>query len=143
MEHIVAQYVVRDEFRTIDRDASVIPDGQVIETDKQLARRREEAHAYDLAEPFNEALVRAWRRKSRGGTELQLDDRDPEQDTWADALIQFLVRFDLATSRTQESEPRQYTYYIAVNWDRLFALADAQNIPLEAALTRAAGEIDS
>jgi hypothetical protein len=130
-DYIVNQYVVRDEVRSIDRDAMVVPDGQSIETDKQLAVRREEQHAH-----FNDALLLAWRRKTRGGTELQLDDRDPGQNSMADALIQFLVRFDLAESRTEETDPLHYTYYISVDWDRLFNVAASQDIALESALNK-------
>jgi hypothetical protein len=135
-DYIVNQYVVRDEVRSIDRDAMVVPDGQSIETDKQLAVRREEQHAHTLSEPFNDALLLAWRRKTRGGTELQLDDRDPGQNSMADALIQFLVRFDLAESRTEETDPLRYTYYISVDWERLFAVAASQDIALESALNK-------
>jgi hypothetical protein len=142
-DYIVNQYVVRDEVRSIDRDASVVPDGQSIETDKQLAVRREEQNAHVLSEPFNTALLLAWIRKTRGGTELQLDDRDPEQNSMADALIQFLVRFDLATSRTEETDPMHYTYYISVDWDRLFAIAASQEIALESALSKHAAGVNS
>jgi hypothetical protein len=143
LEFIVSQYVVRDEVRTIDRDASVIPDGQSIEVDKQHAVRRESDHANALAEPFNTGLVLAWRRASRGGIELLLDDRIEQENEIADALIQFLVRFDLATSRTEETDPLHYTYYITVNWDRLFDLAALNDIDLRGALTKHMREVDA
>ena len=143
LEFIVSQYVVRDEVRTIDRDASVIPDGQSIEADKQQAVRRESDHANALAEPFNSGLILAWRRASRGGVELLLDDRIQQENAIADALIQFLVRFDLATSRTEETDPLHYTYYISVNWDRLFHLAASNDIDLRGALTKHVPEVES
>ena len=143
LEFIVNQYVVRDEVRTIDRDASVIPDGQSIEVDKQQAVRRESEHANALAEPFNTGLLLAWKRASRGGIELLLDDRIERENSIADALIQFLVRFDLATSRTEETDPLHYTYYITVNWDRLFGLAAANDIDLRGALGKHLHEVDA
>ena len=142
LEYIVNQYVVRDEVRSIDRDASIIPDGQSIEDDKQHAVRREAEHASSLAEPFNTGLLLAWRRMSRGGVELQLEDRVEPENTIADALIQFLVRFDLATSRTEETDHLHYTYYITVDWDRLFELASSRDIDLRAALTKHVHEVD-
>ena len=143
LEFIVNQYVVRDEVRTIDRDASVIPDGQSIEVDKQQAVRRESEHANALAEPFNAGLLLAWQRASRGGIELLLDDRIERENAIADALIQFLVRFDLATSRTEETDPLHYTYYITVNWDRLFGLAASNDVDLRGALGKHLHEVDA
>lgn len=143
LDYIVNHYVVREEIRTIDMDASVIPDGRLIETDKQIAARREEQHADALAESFNTGLLMAWRRHRMGGTELQLDDRDELLNRVADGLIQFLVRFDLAGSRTEETEPMQYTYYIAVDWSRLFAVAAMAGVELESALNRHLHENES
>jgi hypothetical protein len=139
-EYIVSHYVVRDEVRSIDREASVVPDGRAIESDKQHAIRREERHASALAGDFEDALLQAWTRFSRGGEELRLDDGHADQNAWADALIQFLVRFDLARSRTQEIEPMHYVYFISVDWDRLFDLASTQQIDLERALRRHTGD---
>ena len=142
LEFIVNHYVVRDEVLTIDRDASIVPDGRSIEVDKQHAVRREADHAHSLAEPFNTGLLLAWRRKSLGGTELLLDDRNDRENAVADALIQFLVRFDLATSRTEETDPLHYTYYLTVDWDKLFDLASSIDSDLKFSLTRHLHEID-
>jgi len=143
LEYVVSQYVVRDEIRAIDRDAPALPNGQVLETDKQQAARREEHRASTLADSFNSGLVMAWQRFRKGGAEISLDDRDPRQNQIADALIQFLVRFDLAKSRTEETQPRRYTYYIAIDWQKLFAEARASSIDLESALNRVKGEQQS
>jgi hypothetical protein len=67
---------------------------------------------------------------------LVLDDRDPEQNQEADALIGFLVSHDLASSRAEETEPRHYRYYVAVDWDRLAAAASAAGIDLDQTLRR-------
>jgi hypothetical protein len=53
------------------------------------------------------------------------------------------VRFDLATSRTEETDPLHYTYYITVNWDRLFELAASNDIDLRGALTKHTREVDA
>ena len=70
--------------------------------------------------------------------EIRLDDRDTEQNAIADALIAYLVRWDLAESRSEETEPGHYDYFISVNWDALYQLAESAGIDLPAALARAA-----
>ncbi|MEJ7838939.1 MAG: hypothetical protein WKF81_08990 [Thermomicrobiales bacterium] len=143
LEFIVRNYVVRDEVRTIDRDASIIPDGKSIEEDKQHAVRRESDHARALGDRFEDGLVMAWHRYSRGGVELLLDDRNEADNAVADALIQLLVRFDLATSRTEETDPLHYAYYVTVDWDRLYTLATAQGIELRGALEKHTAGVDA
>ena len=58
--------------------------------------------------------------------ELAYDSRNPEQDAWADILIQYLVRTGYAEVRTDEPEPWHYLYWIRINWDRLRELARAE-----------------
>ncbi len=137
LNHIVTNYVVRDEVRAIDRDAPNITDGDAIETDKIEAIRREEDRAHHLAASFEEGLRRAWHRLTMGGHEIVLDDRNQDENRIADALIQLLVRFDLAASRTEQTGPMHYTYYISVDWDRLRVVAAEAHVNLDGALTHA------
>ena len=136
LDHIVARYVVQDELKNIDLDATAQEAGAAIEADKREATRREEQRAASLADAFARGLALAHGGHSLGQEELVLDDRDPEQDRMADALIRFLVSHDLASSRTDETEPMHYTYYIAVDWDRLGELAREAEVELERALGR-------
>ena len=136
LDHIVARYVVQDELKNIDLDASAQEPGAAIEADKREAIRREEQRAHSLADAFARGLMLAHGGRSLGQDELVLDDRDPEQDRMADALIRFLVSHDLASSRTDETEPMHYTYYIAVDWDRLGEVAREAEVDLERALGR-------
>jgi hypothetical protein len=142
MNHIVSRYVVQDELRSIDRDAPNSTDGEAIETDKQEAVRREEDHADQLAPAFEGGLVRAWRRFNKGGDELLLDDRKADEDQIADALIQLLVRFDLASSRTEQTDPMQYRYYISIDWPKLRDVATSAGVDLDGVLGRAADRIE-
>jgi hypothetical protein len=48
------------------------------------------------------------------------------------------VRFDFAESRSEETEPGHYNYFISVNWDPLYQVAESAGIDLPAALARAA-----
>ena len=142
MNHIVSRYVVEDELRSIDRDAPNSTDGEAIETDKQEAARREEDHADQLAPAFEDGLVRAWQRFRKGGHELLLDDRRADENLIADALIQLLVRFDLATSRTEQTDPMQYSYYISIDWPKLRDIATSAGVDLDDVLGRASDRIE-
>ncbi len=137
LDEIVNRYVVRDEQRAIDLDAAASEAGADIESDKRQAVRRETNHAHDLAGAFHTGLVQAYAADRRGAP-LVLDDRDPEQNRLADALIQFLVSYELAASHTETTEPMHYSYAIRVDWDRLNALAADTGIDLTATLANEA-----
>ena len=134
LDYIVANYVVRDELKAIDLDASPREPGEVIEADKEQVVRRETDQARDLGQAFARGLALAYHRRNIGGAELPLDDRKPDENRIADALIRFLVSHDFASSRTQETVPLHYTYHVAVDWDRLNQVADDAGIDLDRAL---------
>ncbi len=134
LDHIVDHYAVRDEQKEIDLNAPPMESGADIESDKQQVARREEDRADDLAEAFHRGLLLAHRARAAGQEQILLDDRHPELDRVADAMIQFLVRYDLATSRSEETEPMHYIYAVAVDWDRLQTVARAVNVDLAQAL---------
>jgi hypothetical protein len=134
LDHIVAHYVVQDEQKDIDLNAAPTESGEAIESDKREAARREADRAAELADPFRQGLLLAHQARAAGRAEVALDDRDPEQDRVADALIRFLVAFDLAASRTEETEPRHYVYHVAVDWDRLGQVAREVDVDLDQAL---------
>lgn len=137
LNYIVTQYAVRDEQRAIDQDANAAEGGDAIAADKAQAVSRTEEQAADLAEPFREGLIMAWARRSQGDGTIQLDDRDPEQNRIADAMIQFLVSYDLAESHSEATGPRNYIYSVAVDWPRLQRIAQAAGVQLDAALADA------
>lgn len=136
LDHIVDHYVVRDEIRSIELDAPPREPGETIEADKQHAVRRADDLADDLATAFRRGLVLAYEQRQRGGYggELALDDRQPEENRIADALIRFLVSHDLAASRTEETEPLHYRYHVAVDWARLAEVARDAEVDLDGAL---------
>jgi hypothetical protein len=126
LDYIVRHFVLHDELVAIDLDASASDPGAEIEMDKREAVQRELARADDLAAAFADGLARADRARSRGLDEVVLDDRDPVHNRIADAMIQFLVSHQLASSRSEPAEEYHYVYYISVDWDRLRdAAADA------------------
>ena len=134
LDHIVANYVVSDEHKDIDLNAAPTESGADIDAEKRDAARREAERAGELADPFRAGLAQAFLAAEAGQAEIALDDRDPEQDRRADALIRFLVRYDLASSRTEETDPMHYVYHVAVDWDRLRGVARAAEVDLDAAL---------
>jgi len=137
LDYIVSRYVVDDELRSIDRDAPVTISSPT-EDEKQEAAKREVERADHLADDFEKGLVRSWQRFSVGGYELPLDDRKPDENAMADALIRFLVSYDLASSRTEETGPMTYTYYLSIHWPKLRDVALAAGVDLDKVLARQA-----
>ena len=107
--------------------------------DAQVALKALEPLNYrdNLARAYH-YLALAFEAQGMGKAEIRLDDRDAEQNAIADALITYLVRFDLADSRSEETEAGHYDYFISVDWDRLYRTAEAAGVDLPAALARAA-----
>jgi hypothetical protein len=136
LDTIVKRWVLNTELRAVELDASAAESGHEIVSDQQEAVRREENRADELAPAFAQGLARAWRRAKLGGGELTLDDRDPEENRIADALIGFLVSYDLATSRSTETDANHYVYAITIDWSRLGDVAHDAGIDLTPALDR-------
>lgn len=134
LNYIVVHYAVEDEQKDIDLNATAVEDGSEIESEKREVAQREAERAEELAEPFARGLVAAYRANQSGANELVLDDRDPDENRMADALIGFLVSYELAASRTEETDPMHYRYFVMVNWDRLQGVAQAAHINLSQAL---------
>ena len=134
LNYIVVQFAVKDEQIDIDINANAVEEGDEIAAEKQEAARREMARADDLEDAFTKGLLAAYRAKQAGQNELVLDDRDPDENRMADALIGFLVSFELAESRSEETESMHYQYTITVDWDRLRAVAVNAGVDLNRAL---------
>jgi hypothetical protein len=130
LDHIVRTLVVRDEMVSIDQEATASDGGASIESDKRRAARREHGRADDLADAFCRGIA-----QSRSGL-IVLDDRKPDENQMADALIHFLVRMDLATSRAVETEPNHYRYRIIINWSKLESVASDAGVDLNQAVKR-------
>jgi hypothetical protein len=142
LDHLVANYVVRDEQLDIDLSAPAAEPGDAIASSKERVASRETRRADELAGDFHRALVEAYRARAAGRSELVLDDRQPDQDRMADALIRFLVSFDLASSRSEETEPMRYRYAVSIDWPKLNAAAGEAGVDLEATLRDLAARRD-
>ena len=138
LDAIVRRYVITDAQRDVDLNAKADEPAAVIEAEKQRAVEDAAHRARTLAAPFRQGLILAFEAQGTGHAEIRLDDRDPEQNAIADALITYLVRFDLADSWSEEIEPGHYNYFISVKWDTLYDDANRAGVDLPAALAQAA-----
>jgi hypothetical protein len=134
LTYIVDRYANTDNARRIDLDANAEVSGDDIAADKAAAADREHDRAEDQAAAFADGLERAWHRARHGGTSISLDDRDPAQNAMASALIEYLVRFDLASSDSRDLGDNHYVYDVAVDWDRLREVAAANGQRLDTLL---------
>jgi hypothetical protein len=138
LDSIVRDYVITDAQKDVDLNATADESAAVIEAEKQHIVTDATERARELSSSFRTGLVLAYEAQGMGNAEIRLDDRDPEQNAIADALIMYLVRFDMAESRSEETEPGHYDYFISIDWDSLYKVADEANVDLPAALARAA-----
>lgn len=138
LDSIVQDLVIPDAQKDVDLNASAEEGGGTIEAEKQRIAVDARDQAQRLLPDFRSGLVLAFEAQGTGHPEIRLDDRDTQLNAIADALITYLVRYDLADSRSEESEPGHYDYYISVNWDALYAFSDSAGLDLPAALARAA-----
>lgn len=138
LEYIVRHLVVTDAQKDVDLNAAAEESAADIEAQKQQIVTNALERSRQLYPAFRTGLLLAFEAQGIGHPEIRLDDRDAEQNAIADALITYLVGFDLAESRSVETEPGHYDYFISVTWAPLYRLAEEANIDLPAALARAA-----
>ncbi|MCM8748491.1 hypothetical protein NET02_04985 [Thermomicrobiaceae bacterium CFH 74404] len=133
LHYIAEHYTGLEEAKDVERSAAAETAEEIIAGQRRVMRK-ERALADRLARPFQRGLHRAYAAYRAGGNAISLDDRDPEENQIAEALIHFLVGPGLAHSMTRETEPMHYTYIITINWARLAALAHEANVDLDALL---------
>ncbi|MFN8593407.1 MAG: hypothetical protein U0031_18270 [Thermomicrobiales bacterium] len=138
LDWIVRNLVIADAEKDVDLNASAETTADAIESNKERAAATAYDRADTLSGPFRSGLILAFEAQQKGVHEIRLDDRNPEENAIADALIAYLVGFDLAESRSVETQPNHYDYFVSVNWDALYRTADSAGIDLPAALARTA-----
>jgi len=138
LDFINRDYVIIDAQKDVDLNAAAEASAAVIEVEKQRIVTDAVDRAESLQPSFRSGLVLAFEAEGTGHSEIRLDDRDPQQNAIADALIRYLVPFDLADSRSEETEPGHYNYFLAVKWDPLYKIAEAAGVDLPAALAQKA-----
>ena len=136
LRHIARGYLGRQEALEIERDATAVDDGSDIVADQRRVMREEEQRAEDLSGPFRDGLLRAEAARRAGGNAISLDDRRPDEERQAEALIHFLVRSDLASSTTRETDQHRYIYTVSVDWEALDRVAQDARVDLRDVLSR-------
>jgi hypothetical protein len=136
LTYLTEHEIIKQEQKEVQLTAGPREPGETIAADLELARQRERQRVATLAPAFADGLRRAYDARRNGQEGLTLDDRLPDENAMADALIQFLVRPHLAASHTEPTEPNHYAYTITVDWPRLSQLAAEGGVDLDAELTR-------
>ena len=134
LRYIVQHYTWREEVKDIELDASPLEQGSDIAASRRRALREVQQRADLLSDAFRDGLKRASDARRAGGDAISLDDRDPEDNRIADAMIHFLVGTGLANSTTRETEPLHYIYTVSVDWSRLNSVARDARVDLGAAI---------
>ncbi len=129
-QHIVQAFALKDELIDIDLNANASEAGGDLTDAKQGALDREQAVADQMKPAFRSGLAKAL---AAGNDEIALSDQNPDENAEADALIRYLVSYQLAYSRSEETPPG-YTYYLTVDWEKLRQVAQSANIDLDTAL---------
>ena len=132
---LIEREILHVEEKNVELTASPGMSGETVDTNQNIEADRERQRVSDLGGAFAAGLRRAYAARQAGEDEIALDDRHQDENTMADALVQFLVRPQYAASQTDQTEPNHYVYRIAVDWERLNRLADEAGIDLRAALT--------
>ncbi len=134
LRFIVQHYTWREEVKDIELDASPLEQGSDIAASRRRVRREVEQRADLLSDAFRDGLKRASDARRAGGDAISLDDRVPEDNRIADAMMQFLVGTGLAHSTTRETEPLHYIYTVSIDWSRLNSVARDARVDLGAAM---------
>jgi hypothetical protein len=133
LRHIACHYTGPEEAKDLEREATA-HSGQDLDDERRKALREEEQRAQQLDAAFRAGLARALQARRAGGDAILLDDRDPQENQIADAMVHFLVGPGIATSRARETDPQHYTYTIWIDWEQLSEIAQQADINLEQAL---------
>jgi hypothetical protein len=131
LRYIVHEYTGRARAKEVERDANAEEPADVLVANERRTVADEERRAGSLAPAFRDGLARAAASRRAGGNAISLDDRNPDENRMADALVHFLVSVGLAESTTRESEPMHYIYTISVDWAELANVAKSANVDLD------------
>lgn len=136
LRELIEGRLVSLEQKEVQRLAGPRTPGETIAADQHIVRERERQRVADLTPAFEAGLRRAYQARQAGQESVTFDDRRDDENAMADALIQFLVRPELARAHTEPTAPNHYRYQIAVDWPQLARLAAQAGIDLDAELTQ-------
>ena len=136
LNYLAEREIIHREQKEVQLSAGPREPAETVVANQQIVRERERERIAELGPAFAAGLRRAYAVRRGGQATLVLDDRRADENAMADALIQFLVRPDLAASHTDQTEPNHYAYHVTVDWARLAQLAAEAGLDLDAELTR-------
>ncbi len=132
---LVEREILRVDQKNVEMTASPRTPAETVDANQLIEIDRERHRAAELGPAFIAGLRRAYDARRAGQHDFALDDRRFDENAIADAMVQFLVRTQLATSHTEQTEPNHYIYHIAIDWARLAQLAAESGIDLDRELT--------
>lgn len=135
LKHINDSRVEVLDKKSIELDASPVEPVNSEITDMQQDRQRDVQK--DIV-PFTRGLVSAYQQMRSNQPVTALHQNIPEENAIADAMIEYLVRPELASVVTEGEGPNNYVYYVEVNWPALSAVANEVGLNLEQNLAQAA-----
>lgn len=135
VRYIARHYTGPEEAKEVEMDTPGIPAGE-LDQEREKVLRAEERRASDLADAFRAGLIQSHKAGLAGGDAISLDDRDPEQNRIADAMVHFLVGTGMATSRTRETAPQHYIYTIWIDWTKLRRVAREARLDLSSIINQ-------
>lgn len=133
---LIEREIVRMDQKNVQLTAGPRVSAETVDANQVIEVERERHRASELAPAFADGLRRAHAAQQAGTGDLVLDDRRADENAIADALIQFLVRPQLATSHSEQTEPNHYLYHVSIDWPRLQQLARDAGLDLDAELAR-------
>ncbi len=136
LEYLVGREIVGQEEKNVQLNVGPREPGETVAADRRIVHERDRHRVTELGPAFAEGLRRAYDARRAGRPELILDDRHNDENAIADALVQFLVRPDLAASHSEQTEPNHYRYHFTIDWPQLATLAAEAGIDLDQELTR-------
>lgn len=131
--HIINSRVIVLDKKIIELEAT--PTQEVNEDLERIERARKRGQSEDIR-PFSRALVYAYQNVQAGKPTVDLRQSVPEEDDMADAMIQYLVKPDLATVITEDAGNNNYIYHIEVDWNALDTVAREVGLDLRGHLSR-------
>ena len=133
---LIEREILRVERKNVQMTAGPNVPAETVDANQLIEIERERHRAAELGPAFADGLRRAHAAHQSGGDDLALDDRRADENAIADALVQFLVRPQMATSHSEQTEPNHYLYHITVDWPRLGQLASEIGMDLDAEFAR-------
>lgn len=128
---LIEREILRVEEKNVELTAGPRVSAETVDTNQSNEVDREHHRATELGAAFAAGLRRAYEAQRAGQPEIALDDRRNDENAMADALVQFLVRPNFATSQSEQTEPNHYIYHIAIEWERLEQLATEAGLDLQ------------